>query len=310
MRTPVASIFPTTELPVLIRNAKLPTMPAATVRILQLCSCEQVSIDEVADVVVTDPVLATRVLTMANSADNYRGNRFADIRRATGHLGLRQIRSLALTLHLFKIEPDEPGMNFDYGYFWRYCLTCGIAAKLLARQMKTADPEEAFLVGLLQDVGVLVLQRNDPASYGEVRREKALSNMRLYQKEMELLGYDHTDVGGAYADHLGLPSEIGDAIRHSHSPNGGALSQLCFLADLTHRAIYDDSQMEGSDAVYTLRTALGGDALILARMQVELPMIAEACACPHWMDEYVVELRERIGLLIERDTENQSEEQA
>jgi HD-like signal output (HDOD) protein len=290
--------LPTIDLQTLVAGANLPAMPAATMRLMQLSASPDATVEKVAKIVATDPKLAARVVFLANSAENYRGHACRTVPRACAHIGMRQVRSLALTLHLFDLQPSEPGMNFDYARFWRYCLTCATAAKLLAAQMRNADPEEAYLVGLLQDLGVLVLQRSDPAGYGEVRRQKALTNVRLYQQETELLGYNHADVGAAFAAQWKLPVSVGNAIRNSHTPGGDALATLAFLSDQVHTALFDHSEMVQTDAVNTVDRALKGELAALARMQVELPIIAEACRCPDWNSGVVERLKARIQELL------------
>ncbi|HRX87715.1 MAG TPA: HDOD domain-containing protein, partial [Phycisphaerae bacterium] len=258
MRTQTCPKLPTLDLQSLVASADLPTMPAATVRLLRLGGNRDATVDQIAEIVATDPKLAARVLSMANSAENYRGNAITTIPRACAHIGMRQIRSLALTLHLFSFEQPAGGMDFDYARFWRYSLTSATAAKLLAGQLRTADPEEAYVVGLLQDLGVLVLHRSDAKGYAEVRRAKALSNIRLYQQETELLGYNHADVGAAFAAQWSLPVTIGRAIRNSHTPGSDPLSTLAFLADQVHTAIFDHNAMAETDAINTLHRALNG----------------------------------------------------
>jgi len=298
MRTLTCPKLPTMDLQTLVASADLPTMPAATLRLLQLSACAEATAAQVAEIVATDPHLAARVLRLANSAENYRGRKFHGVAPACAHIGIRSIRSLALTLHLFKLGENAPGMTFDYGRFWRYALTCATAAKLLAEQLRNADPQEAFLVGLLQDLGVLILQRSDPVGYGDLRREKALTNLRLYQKETELLGYNHADVGAAFAAQWYLPLSVGNAIRNSHTPGGDALSTLAFLSDQVHTALFNHDALAERDAVSTLHRALKGDALVLARMQIELPIIADACRCPQWNDAVVERLKARVQELL------------
>lgn len=298
MKTASCPTLPTLDLQSLVASADLPSMPAATLRLLQLGGNRDATVDQMAEIVATDPKLAARVLSLANCAENYRGNPITTVGRACAHIGMRQIRSLALTLHLFAFERDAAGVEFDYGRFWRYSLTCATAAKLLAGQLRSADPEEAYLVGLLQDLGVLILQRSDPAGYAALRRAKALSNIRLYQQEMELLGYSHADVGAAFAAQWRLPVTIGRAIRNSHTPGTDPLSTLAFLADLVHTAVFDHSSTAESDAIHTLHRALNGDLMVLARMQIELPIIAEACNCPHWSDEVITRLQARVQELL------------
>jgi HD-like signal output (HDOD) protein len=120
----------------------------------------------------------------------------------------------------------------------------------------------------------------------------------LYQQETEQLGYNHADVGAAFAAQWHLPVAVGKAIRNSHTPGTDALSSLAFLSDQVHTAIFDHSEMAETDAINTLNRALSGDLLVLARMQIELPIIAEACKCPHWNEQVIGRLKDRVSALL------------
>jgi HD-like signal output (HDOD) protein len=295
MHTSVCPKLPTLDLQSLVESAQLPGMPAATLRLLKICAQRNATIDAISESIGNDPKLAARVVSLANEDVTGKRDAVTTIPQAAAKLGLPRLRSLALSLDVVSLPTMESGMPFDYIQFWRYSLTCATAGRLIARQRGTVDPEEGYLAGLLQDLGVLVLQCANPQAYGQVRREKALSQMRLFQKERELLGYDHTDVGAAFAAYWRLPIAIGNAIRKSHAPDEHELSQICFLADLVHRALYDGRASVESDAQHALRQALAGDMLILPRMQVELARINRACECPQWTEESVADLKQRIA---------------
>ncbi len=299
MSQTTAPKLPTKELQALLEDARLPTMPQATLRIMELAGDPFTSLQHVATVVATDPALSGRVLGLANSALHYRGTRFESVDRAVAHLGVMRIRSLALALHLFAVQPDSRERSFDYGYFWRYCLVCAVAAKLIAAQQKKIDPDEAFVAALLQDLGVLALQRAHPHEYDKLFAAKAREHVRLHEKEFEVWGYDHADVGAAIAAYWGLPGEIGNAIRLHHRPGDHRLATLCYLADLVHAVIYETDQGGSAPLADKLRAQGSDEVAVLRGVQVELPHIAEACSCPMWSGSTEEELKERIAQLLQ-----------
>ncbi len=302
MSPSVCAAKPAKELQAILDQADLPSMPGATLRILQLAGNPTATLDQLADAVAVDPTLSARILGLANSAYYNRGRVFVAVARAVAHLGMAQIRSLALATHLFTFKPKSSPHCFDYGRFWRGCLTCATAAKLLATQLRSADPEEAFAAGLLQDLGVLALQRARADTYEHIWRQHAESSLPLDQLESRQLGYSHADVGAAIAAHWGLPETIGNAIHRHHQPGDDALARLCFLADMVHAAIYESRLVTGVELAQVLRAYRCHDVAVLNAIEAELPRISEACGCPSWDADAEEHLKDRVRdlLLAER----------
>jgi HD-like signal output (HDOD) protein len=293
--------MPTDELQALIDNARLPTMPQATLRIMELASDPLASLDQVSSVVATDPTLAGRVLGLANSALLCRGKRFESLDRAVIHLGVMRIRSLALALRLFAFKPKQRLKSFDFGYYWRYCLACAVAAKLIAGQTGEPEPEEAFVAGLLMDIGILALQEAHPHEYAKILKAKARSSRRRCELEYDAWGYDHADIGAAIAAYWGLPRRLGDAIRLHHRPANNSLVSACHLADVVHAVIYEVKGAGAVRLIDELRDGIPDKSALLREMQAELPHIADSCACPAWTPSTERELKNRIAKLFDAD---------
>lgn len=295
--------LPHRELQEVLDRGQLPSLPSAVVRLIQLAADPEVDLGRISTAVSMDPALAARVIGRANSPLYRRGEPIRTVDRAVAHLGIMHIRSLALAVHLFQATPVPKQTSFDYRYFWRYCLTCAVAAKLLGLREDGVDAEEAFVAGLLQDIGVLALQRAFPKRYGKVLKSKSSSKVRLHEREFETWGYDHADVGAAIAAQWGLPPTIGNAIRLHHRPGRHALADLCHSGDAVHAAIYEATGALAARRVGELRARLGDGGAVFEEMEAELPRIAEACACPNWNQQAEGELKERIRVLLETEDE-------
>lgn len=282
----------------ILDRADLPTMPGATLRILKLAGDPSSSLADMGEAVALDPTLTAKVLALANSAFLNRGRPFSDIGRAVAHLGTAQIRSLALAMQLFSFRPNRRSKSFDYGQFWRACLTYAAAAKLLAIQLRTADPEEAFAAGLLQDLGILALQQAHPEDYARVCQEGNCPSEQLCQLESTILGYDHAEVGAALAAAWGLPDSIGDAIHLHHRPGDNLLARICFLGDMVHAAVYESRLVSRVELTRVLQAYRCDDTAVLTAIEAELPRIADACGCPTWDARAEYHLKERIRHLL------------
>jgi HD-like signal output (HDOD) protein len=290
---------PAKGLEALLDDPDLPAMPAATLRILKLAGDAAATISDLGDAVATDPSLTAKVLKLANSALLNRGRPFSDVRRAVAHLGMAQIRSLALATQLFSFKPTRPNASFDYGQFWRSCLTCAAAAKLLAAQLRTADPEEAFTAGLLQDLGVLALQQAHSETYARIQQQGSSSKEELCQAESAALGYDHADVGAALASSWSLPDSIAHAIQWHHRPGDNLLARICFLGDMVLAAVYEAQFVSRLELTRVLQAYRCDDTAVLTAMEAELPRIADACGCPSWDLDAEDHLKQRIRNLLE-----------
>jgi len=282
----------------IVRDAQLPSMPSATFRLLELAGNPESTLNQVADTIATDPKLSAQVLALANSVLYNRGTEFTSIAKATAHLGILQIRSLALTMHVFSTKPTSDDSGFDYNYFWRYCLTCGVAAKLIGHYEGGADPEEMFTVALLQDIGVLAFQRAMPERYNEIRQSKALRKRRQHEIEAKMLGVNHADVGATIAAQWGLPSAVCDTIRQHHQPEESVAARICHLSDLVHAVIYETHRLSTEELVDQLLQESVAAVPLLSDMQVQLPEIARSCQCPAWSDPVEREMKDRIESLV------------
>ncbi len=151
-----------------LRSPNLPTLPAAAMRLVQLAQDPNVEIDDLAMEISSDPALTTRILRAANSSYYGLANDVGTVPRAVMVLGLSTVRMLALGFTLVGSMGGARRLSFDYGDFWRRTLITAAGACLIALHTRTADPEEAFVAGMLSGVGVLAIQGTIPTDHGPV----------------------------------------------------------------------------------------------------------------------------------------------
>ena len=214
------------------RVRDLPALPQAIAEALTALRNEAVGADRCAELIGRDPVLAARVLRLANSAFYGVPGRVNSIRDAVHLLGRRALGSLltvAMTAGLFDASRCK---GFDYSGFWRHGLATALAARALARTLQ-ADEDGAFTCGLLHDIGRLALAAQFPeALSAALQRGRELDGGEALF-EVEVLGVDHAAYGAAVARQWRLPAEVVQAIASHHAPMpaaGGGPSQ----ADIVH----------------------------------------------------------------------------
>lgn len=199
----------------LLRGApNLPSLPGVAVELLKECRRPEVDIDRICDLLTRDPALSAKVVSVANSSAYRRGGPVTTVRRAALALGTSAVTALALSFSL--VSQRGARGSFDFTQYWRRGLLNAVAARCLAQQVRI-DPEEAFLAGLLQDIGMLALNAAVPR-YDEIVRESKQDHLRLERLEREQFGAGHPDVGAWLATEWGLPDALVRAVLGSHVP--------------------------------------------------------------------------------------------
>lgn len=224
-----------------IKAANVPPLPQALLRLMQRTEDEGCSIEALAEAVQEDPGLSAHVLTAANSAAMRRNAPIHDIRSSVTVLGTRLIRSIATSLAVQRLFNDQPGgqIKADLGAFWRHSLLVAETAQALARACGYARPDEAYLAGLLHNIGIPILLGAMGPQYAELLLNSDDED-GLVANERSSLGTHHGEIGTWLADQWRLDSALGDAILFHHAPadqiaTATPLPQLVWLADQIHR---------------------------------------------------------------------------
>jgi len=202
----------------IIENPRLPSLPTTAMQIIALCRRADVSGGDIAAVITRDPALSLKVLKTVNSGYYGLSHRIATIRHALGLLGLDTVKTLALGFSLVHVLRDLEGEAYDPTPIWRRSLLAAVCARDVAARRSLADPEEAFLAALLQDLGVLALIQALGAGYVALLKRAGDGLVDLYQLEQRYLPFDHTQVGEALALRWNLPPNLAAPIRHHEEP--------------------------------------------------------------------------------------------
>ena len=192
-------------------------MPQVLLRLLQLTDNESVSLTELAEVIRLDPALSVHVLVAGNQVFERHDGEPRTIEHCVGALGPRMVRTMAESLAIRGVFDRVGGeqRGLDLTGFWSHSLYVAELARAIALQLGREDGEEAYLAGLLHDVGQLLLLGGLNGRYGALlawsRDEDAL--LALERPE---LGTDHAAVGAWLIDQWRLPSFVADAVLFHH----------------------------------------------------------------------------------------------
>ena len=201
----------------------LPSFPSILHDLDEALRSETAGIKEVSEIVQKDPGVVTKILQLVNSSYfGLSGHNFFTVKEAVNLLGLRTVRDLVLTAHLFEAMPQTPewkGFSFEQ-LQQRSVFVSQLAADICKdaghdRHMQA----QARLGGLLLDVGMIVLAMGDPKKYHQVMIRAQELNQPLYVVEKLMLGATHAQAGAFLLDRWNLAPEMVHAVLFHHVPN-------------------------------------------------------------------------------------------
>lgn len=211
----------------------LPSLSPVAMRLVKLASEENISVNELAAVIEKDPSLTVRLLRLANSAFFRTGGPITTISQAIQMVGFNRLRIMALSLSLKDTFPMRRVGPLDYEMFWRSSLYQALLAKALAQRLRTCKPDEAFVAGLVLEIGLLIFFDIFIKGKGEAENIQMHPIKTLLQWEREHYGVDHRRVGEAALKYWNFPREIVDCQRfHYVVPETPDIPELALVCDM------------------------------------------------------------------------------
>ncbi len=200
------------------RIGEVSSLPTAAVRIVNIANDETAGIGELLQVVESDPSLAVRVLRTVNSSYHSVRQRIGNLKTAIALLGLKQVRNLALTVHVSRMFV-APG---DYRTYrrealWRHLVAVASTARLIAEVTDAVPRDEAYVAGLLHDIGLILLDQHLRKQFKHVldTLERAPSTI---DAERAVLTFDHAELGQFVTERWNLPQSVCVAAGFHHEP--------------------------------------------------------------------------------------------
>jgi putative nucleotidyltransferase with HDIG domain len=238
------------------RVYRLPVFPLVALRALELARAEDTSVSEIEKLVSADQVLAGRLIEAANSSLYSPARRIASLRQAVAYIGLEAARRvlMAAVFHPLFASAGLRGL-------WRHSLEVSQLAEYFAEAGGRVPPEEAFLAGLVHDVGRLALET--------AQGEDVIAYKRMLEKgcepvfaEMALCGFDHGLAGAGIVRFWSFPEHLAQAVQDHHHPehSSSELAAILYLAEFWSDAEEDLPSGVRLEAALQ-RTGLSWDAL-------------------------------------------------
>lgn len=221
----------------------LPTLSPIATRLLAISSREDFDVGEVTTLIESDPSLTARILGLCRKADKGLGDRITTVRRAVLMLGIEAVQSAVLSVAVYDLmdraghEADEKlrsaghrGPVFDREGFWRYAVAVACTSELIAgaHPKLRIKPDEAFVAGLLCDLGKLVLDITLPRAFARVVELAERQRSDIASIERTIIGLDHHVAGKRIGERWGLPPMLRDVMWLHSQP-------LAAIPDVDHR---------------------------------------------------------------------------
>lgn len=256
-------------------TGQLPSPKGVALAVINLVQRDDVTMQEVARVVQSDPALAGRVLKLANSAHAGMRRPIASIPEAVSVLGFPTLRQVALGLSVLSGYRNGKCAGFNYPDFWSGSLATAIATQILGANAKTS-PEETFICGLLGDIGRLALATLFPEQYGKVLEQTGGTTLAIVEQLEEVtFATTHRELTSALLLDWGLPKVFVNAVYFHEAPEQAELEEgsrdfmlthaLHLAANLAKVCLAKaDARYQMLPQLYFIATKLGIDADQLA----------------------------------------------
>ncbi|MEO0514639.1 MAG: GGDEF domain-containing protein [Planctomycetota bacterium] len=206
-----------------LQSPRLPSLPTIALEVIELVQQKNVDIKQIADTIKMDPALSSKILKTVNSSFYGQAYSISTISHALVVLGLNSVKTLALGFSLVNNLADQGGDGFDHMEFWKRSLFTATASKALAQKAGVVQQEEAFLGGLLQDLGMLTMNQTLGNEYNILIAKTGNTHSKLLEMEQEELDLTHPEVGAKLAESWSLPHLLANAIRFHHDPASSAI---------------------------------------------------------------------------------------
>ena len=205
----------------IVRNlSNLPSLPFIAQKLSSTTEDGRAAVKDIVDIISIDQSLTAKLLKLVNSSFYGFSSKVSTVSRAVVILGMQNIKTLALGVTVFKTASAMSSSNaiFDVQKFWEHSLGVAAGAKLLARFTGSKQIEEAFLGGLLHDIGKIIFNEYMPNEFSEALQMSKTQSISLGEAENKILKADHEIAGDYLAERWKLPLPLRRCVSQHHRP--------------------------------------------------------------------------------------------
>jgi HD-like signal output (HDOD) protein/signal transduction histidine kinase len=228
-------------------SRSLPTLPHILLQLIDICNQEEKGIRDLSKVINKDPSISERLLRLVNSAYYSLKQKISSIDQALLLLGMDAVKNIAISSSVYQVF-HRPGRKsaFNLKLFWWHSLSCATLARRLAIRVQYPSPDEAFLAGLMHDIGKIVLWNNFEQEYEQILKNSANRTAELLEGE-QAFGLGHAEAGAWLIRHWDLHSFMPDAVLYHHDPSdrivhASPMVQMVYVANRLCPVVAEESE--------------------------------------------------------------------
>ena len=210
----------------------IPPMPNVMVKALSVIKNPTTGIAELARIMQVDQSIATKTLNLVNSAFYGFRQQITSIQKALVILGMMKAKNIIMSLALKQMMTAQGSREL-----WEHSIKCAVAAEILAKECKAINPDDAFVIGFLHDIGKMLLNSKNPLKYSKVRYLAAQENMSIIDIEDAQFGTNHCILGALVSKKWQLPVILTNCIRYHHDPAQSSLPSVCGIVYCADRMV-------------------------------------------------------------------------
>lgn len=210
---------------------RLVSLPEVCIRVNEMLEDPDVTAKAIGKVMSQDTGLTARLLKIVNSSFYGFTSKIETVSRAVTVIGLRELRGLVLAASAIETFSKIPTDILNMVRFWRHSVYCGVVAQLLAERCHVLHSERLFVAGLLHDIGKLVICNRLPTQAKQAIDLSEAKKIFDFEAEQEVMGYDHSEIGGKLLRSWQMPASLCDAVEFHHMPKNAedSLMEICIV---------------------------------------------------------------------------------
>jgi len=193
------------------------TLPHIAIKLTKLISDENSTMQDFEKMIKMDPTLVLRILRGANSPYYGLRQKVNSISRAVVVIGINNLRNMIVTEGLKELFKEKNSKNaFSRNHLWLHCAAVSICSQMLMERIFGLNGEDAFLCGILHDIGMIVEDQTTPDLFYKTYNTFLENSKPITEYEKEIIGTDHCEIGYLLAKDWQLPIEVQEGIQRHH----------------------------------------------------------------------------------------------
>ena len=202
----------------LVDVASLITLPDIYIAVKEVVEDPDTSMMELAELISFDPAISARLLKIANSPFYGQISEIDTVKRAVSLLGTKTVHDTVLAISVSEAFQSITGVNYDVTTFWQNSIMRAVVAKSCAIELDIPEPDRLFILGLLSDIGHMVMSIRAPNLMQKVLSRHQKTGYPLYLFKRSTFGFDYGELGADLLEGWSIPNSIISGIRYQNCP--------------------------------------------------------------------------------------------